>query len=131
MPKYTFFPCSFRQFQPSKEGCFSSKRAPRFVGKEGEIKQKGEGVAASGNFFRPSRKSNRRFTKINRRKNLLNRRFVIVRTSFRRSFARRQGEGRVCENVKCLLRKRVVYICSKRSRYGIGMIVNWGMLAVS
>jgi len=81
MPKYTFFPCSFRQFQSSKEGCFSSKRTPRFGGKEGEITQKGEGVAASGKFFRHLMEANRRSAKMKRRKNLLNRRLVVIESA--------------------------------------------------
>ena len=101
MPKYTFFPCSFRQFQPPKRVLFSAKRTPWFVGKDGEITQKGKGGNASGKFFRPSRKANRRSAKMKRRKNLLNRRFVIVQPPFRRSLIKRQGEWRICKNVKC------------------------------
>ena len=101
MPKYTFFPCPFRQFQPPKRGCFSAKRTPRFVGKRREIAQKEKGVAASVNFFRPSMKSNRHSTKIKRRKNLLNRRLFIIQPPFRRSLIKRQGEWRICKNVKC------------------------------
>ena len=101
MPKYTFFPCSFRQFQPPKRTLFSPKHTPRFARKRREIAQKEEGVAASGKFFRPSRKANRRSVKMKRRKNLLNRRFVIVQPPFRRSLIKRQGEWRICKNVKC------------------------------
>jgi len=57
---------------------FSAKYAFRFARKEGEIAQKGEGGDTSGEFFCPSRKSNRRSAKMKRRKNLLNRRLVIV-----------------------------------------------------
>lgn len=101
MPKYTFFPCSFQQFQPPKRVLFSPKRTLRFDGKRRKIAQKEKSVAASGEFFRPSMESNRRFAKTKRRRNLLNRRFGIIQPRFRRSLIKRQGEWRICKNVKC------------------------------
>lgn len=101
MPKLRFFLVLFGNFNRRKGGCFSAKRTPRFVGKRREIAQKWEGVATSGEFFRHSMKSNRRFAKIKRRKNLLNRRLFIIQPPFRRSLIKRQGEWRICKNVKC------------------------------
>lgn len=91
----------FSAISTAKRTCFSSKRTPRFTRKRREIAQKGKGVAAFGKFFRHSMKSNRHSTKIKPRKILLNRRFGIIQPPFRRSLIKRQGEWRICKNVKC------------------------------